>query len=43
MALTHGHDPKGVGGGRKDAWSPGKGLGFLCILDTCYDNLPEGL
>ena len=44
MALTHGLDPKGGGGGgRKDARSPGKGLRFSCILDTFYDNLPESL
>jgi hypothetical protein len=27
------------GGGREGSWSPGKVLGFSCILDTFYDNL----
>ena len=27
------------GGGRKGRWSPGRVLGFSCILDTFYDNL----
>jgi hypothetical protein len=27
------------GGGREGRWSPGKVLGFSCILDTFYDNL----
>jgi hypothetical protein len=31
--------PKSVWGGRKGRWSPGRVLGFSCILDTFYDNL----
>ena len=27
------------GGGREGRWSPGRVLGFSCILDTFYDNL----
>ena len=27
------------GGSREGRWSPGKILGFSCILDTFYDNL----
>jgi hypothetical protein len=31
--------PKCVGGGRKGRWSPGRVLGFSCILNTFYDNV----
>ena len=31
--------PPPKGGRREGRWSPGKGLGFSCILDTFYDNV----